>query len=172
MRTKLLVALLGCTLVLIMGLGSRAEAEHGLGAGVHYWVTLDKFEDADIDDKGFGGLISYQYLFGGLFRVEADLEILQEGFAGSTSTVYTPVGYLLLGRGIYGGVGIGMGYSDGEWADDPFYALRAGFDINILPKFYLDINANYRFINWRFDEVKEDIDLDTVTLGAVLRFAF
>ena len=172
MRTKLLLLLLSCTMILAMGLGSGAEAEHRLGAGVHYWTALDKFEEAEIDDKGFGGLISYQYLFAGLFRVEADLEILQEGFAGFTSNVYTPVGYLLLGRGLYGGVGVGMGYSDGKWANDPFFALRAGFDINILPKLHLDLNANYRFINWKFEEVKEDIDLDTVTLGAVLRFAF
>jgi Outer membrane protein beta-barrel domain len=172
MQKTILSILVCCTLLISMGTMSRTEAQHRLGAGVNYWVAVDKFEDEDLDDKGFGGIISYQYLFGGLFRVEADLEILQEGYAGARDTVYTPMGYFIIGRGLYAGLGLGLGYSGGEWADEPFYALRAGLDINILPKFYLDINANYRFIDWKFDELKEDIDLDTITLGAVVRFEF
>jgi Outer membrane protein beta-barrel domain len=172
MRKTILGTLICCALSMAMGTFSTTEAEHRLGAGVNYWVALDKFDEVDIDDKGFGGLLSYQYLFGALFRVEADLEILQEGYAGSRDTVYTPVGYFLIGRGLYGGLGVGLGYSGGEWADNPFFALRAGFDINFLPKLYLDLNANYRFIDWKFEELQEDIDLDTITLGAVLRFEF
>ena len=128
------VVLVCLAVLAALGTFSTAGAEHRLGAGVHYWVGLDKFDEEDLDDKGFGAVISYQYLFAALFRVEADLEILQEGYAGARSTVYTPVGYFLIGRGIYGGLGAGLGYSDGEWADQPFFALRAGLDINFLPK--------------------------------------
>ena len=53
------------------------------------------------------------------------------------------------------------------------FALRAGLDIEVLPNLRLDINANYRFLDW--DNVKEldkKINTDTITFGAAVRFAF
>lgn len=56
---------------------------------------------------------------------------------------------------------------------DPFFGLRAGFDIHLLPYIFLDINANYRFEDWDdISDVDEDISTDTITLGAAVRIQF
>ncbi len=149
-----------------------AETEHRIGGGVHYWIALDDIDVDDIDENGLAFIGSYQYRPNHFFTIEADLELLEEGYAGSDEMVIMPQAYLLLGRGIYGGVGVGTFYTDGDFADDPFFALRAGLDFEILPSIFLDIHANYRFENWDSDEIKEDIDSDTITLGAIVRFSF
>ena len=82
----------------------------------------------------------------------------------------TPLVYVLAGKGLYGGVGIGSEYSDGVFADTPLFALRVGFDVEVLPLVYLDLNANYRSQKWAIDQI--DIDTNTVTLGAVVRIEF
>jgi hypothetical protein len=62
--------------------------------------------------------------------------------------------------------------SDGDFADDPFYALRAGLNLELLPSVFVDISANYRFNDSaQFEGDDTDIDTDTVFLGAALRFA-
>ena len=38
--------------------------------------------------------------------------------------MWIPQGWALVGSVLYGGAGIGIGNFDGEWQDDPFYALR------------------------------------------------
>jgi len=67
----------------------------------------------------------------------------------------------------------GTYYFDGDFADSPFYLIRAGLDLQLAPRIYLDINGNYRF-----EELEgsgrgvEEIDTDVVTLGAAVRLAF
>ncbi|MGB5983966.1 MAG: hypothetical protein WBG37_01580 [Desulfobacterales bacterium] len=100
------------------------------------------------------------------------MEIFDKGYAGADESVWSPQAYFLIGKGLYGGVGVGINYSDGDFANDPFYALRAGIDLEILPSIFLDINANYRFEKWDFDRIEEDIATDTLTLGAILRYEF
>ncbi|HSO67327.1 MAG TPA: hypothetical protein VLP30_05670, partial [Desulfatirhabdiaceae bacterium] len=80
--------------------------------------------------------------------------------------------YLIIGSSLYAGLGIGIWYADDKFMEEPFYALRAGVDLEILPSVYLDINGNYRFNNWNYEEIKEDIDGDTITLGAIVRIEF
>ena len=64
-------------------------------------------------------------------------------------------------------------YTDGEFSDDPFFVLRAGFDIEVLPSLRLDLNANYHFTDFEsISTVDEDVDTDTITLGAMVRFEF
>ena len=75
----------------------------------------------------------------------------------------------MIGGTLYAGAGIGIYYSDGNWADEPFYMLRAGLDFPILPFLYLDINANYRA--GAFDELDE-AESDAITLGVSARFSF
>ena len=61
--------------------------------------------------------------------------------------------------------------ADGSFAEDPFYALKAGVNFELLPSFFLDISANYRFndaVEIRGEET--DIDTDSVFLGAAIRF--
>ncbi len=166
--------LLGWTL-LSFGLTLPATAgEHRIGAGLHYWQSIDQisddFPDVGIADDGLSQVVSYQYL-AGFIRFEAAAEYFSDGFQGSTDWAVAPQVYILAGRGIYGGVGVGATYSDAGfngWSE-PFFIGRAGFDFLILPKLHLDIHADYRFVDW---EELENYDSDTITLGATLRVGF
>ncbi len=172
MRNSLIaIALLG----LVAGSAAPAQAgEHRLGFGFHYWKTVDELQDEgfdDIDDSGLSEVFSYQYLPSPVLRWEIDVEYFDKGFGGATESAYSPQIFLLFGRGIYAGLGIGAIYSSGladDWSD-PFYAARAGFDLLLLPKIHLDINANYQFDAWK---QLDDVDTDTLTLGAIARFSF
>jgi hypothetical protein len=165
------IALLG----LAAGAATPAQAgEHRLGFGFHYWKTVDELQDDgfdDIDDNGVSEVLSYQYLPSPMLRWEIDLEYFDKGFGGATERAYSPQVFLLFGRGIYAGVGVGATYSSGladDWSD-PYYAAKAGFDLLLLPKIHLDINANYQFDAWN---QLDNVDTDTLTLGAIARFSF
>ena len=57
-------------------------------------------------------------------------------------------------------------------ADKPFFALKAGVNLELLPSTFVDISANYRFSDKEdLDDDNKDIDTDTVFLGAAFRFA-
>jgi len=152
--------------------GQESEPCHRLGVGVHYWAAIDDIDTNNIDETGFGYLISYQYLLHSLFRLEGDLEVVPNGYAGSDETVISPQVMAIIGSGIYGGVGMGVHYTDGEFGDAPYYAFRVGFDMQLLPSVYFDLNANYRFDEWDSGDIKEDINTDTVTLGLTIRVGF
>ncbi|PID76537.1 MAG: hypothetical protein CSB24_06135 [Deltaproteobacteria bacterium] len=141
-----------------------------LGGGVTYWRTIDDIDqDDEVDDDGFSFYASYQY-WGGLLGVEADLEFLPDKVGEDT---FAPQAFLLVGRGIYAGAGIGIEYRDGEFADEPFFALRAGLNLEVLPSIYWDIYGLYRFNDSaELDDDNTDIDTDTVFLGTAVRFGF
>lgn len=162
-----LIAAMG---LLVLAGSALAEGDHRVGVGAHYWTTVDDIDVRDVDEDGVSWLLSYQY-WPSVFGVEAAVEWFESGFAGSDEDVYAPQAYLLVGSLLYGAVGIGGYYSDGDWADNPFYAFRAGLNLQLLPRLFLDINANYRFEDWEGLE-GSDIDSDTITLGAVARMAF
>ena len=151
----------------------QAEAGTRIGAGLTYWHALDDVDFSDFDRDGASWFFSYQSRGAYLIGWEADLEFMPKGFMASPKTVYAPQAYVVAGTSIYGALGIGWYYSDGDWADEPFYALRAGMDFAVLPTIYLDLSANYRFTKWG-DLKDEDIDIDTDTLmlGAALRLGF
>lgn len=151
------------------GAYATPRAPHRFGVGANYWRTLDDIDFGDIDRDGFGYFLSYQYK-PTLFGLGVDLEMLPDRFG---SDAYAPQGYVLFGDVIYAGAGVGIVYTDDGFADDPFYSLRAGLDIPILPQFRLDIYGQYRFES-RHDLRDEDsrIDTDTVFLGAAGRFLF
>ena len=172
MKKILVIISLFCVLFFTLVQTSWAESSHRIGVGVRYWIAVDDIEADNIDEDGLAIIASYQYLLTEYLKFEADAEYLEEGYAGSDESVLSPQAYILIGKGLYAGAGIGINYSDGEFADDPFYALRAGIDLEILPSIYLDINANYRFEKWDFDEIEDDIDADTITVGAILRIQF
>jgi hypothetical protein len=146
--------------------------EHRIGGGAHYWRTIEDLDETDfeIDEDGLAYLASYQYVAGGFVKFEIDLEVFPDGIAGIDETTYAPQAFLLLGSGLYGGIGIGTFYVDSEFADDPFYVLRAGIDLELLPHLRLDVHANYHFTDFEsIETVDEDIDTDTLTIGAMLR---
>lgn len=155
----------------VVGAGVAQAGEYRLGGGANYWVALDDIdtEDVDVDENGIGYFISYQY-WETLLGIELDLEFLPDRFGESA---LAPQAFMLIGRSIYGGVGIGAVYHDGEFADKAFYALRAGFNFELLPGIYTDIYGTYRFNDTaELDNANTDIDTDTVFLGVAVRFSF
>lgn len=142
--------------------------EHRLGGGVNYWVALEDIDFEEVDDNGFSYLLSYQYL-PGMFTFQFDFELLPDRFG---ETAYSPQAFMLLGRSIYGGVGIGAEYRDGDFGDGPFFALRGGLNLELLPGIFWDIYTTYRFNDSaELDNAETDIDTDTLFLGTVVRIA-
>ena len=175
MNRRIGIVLLLCSGV-VAGLVSPVQAgNHRLGGGVHYWRTIDdiNIDDFQFDEDGLSFLGSYQYLFGEFFRIEGALEVFPDDFGAADDTVFAPQALLLLGAGIYGGLGIGTFVVDGTVGEDPFYLLRVGINLEVVPNLWLDINANYQFTDFNsIKTIDKDIDTDTVTLGAMLRVEF
>lgn len=161
-----------CGIMLFLGNTAMASTAHRLGAGVHYWIALENINLARVDEDGLAFVVSYQHQWAEFTKLEASLEVLNAGYAGANDMVLTPVAYFLLGRALYAGIGAGISYADGGFANSPFFALRTGLDLELLPAIYLDLHANYRFEEWGFDNIRHHIATDTVTLGAVVRLEF
>jgi hypothetical protein len=165
--------MVGVVGLVVCAQGVNAESDHRIGVGANYWKVLDDVDVHNIDEDGFSWMLTYQYRLAAMLKLEADLEMFPEGFQGIDSAVYAPEAYLVLGSTIYAAAGAGILYADGDFADDPFYALRAGLDLEILPQVFLDLNVNYRFAKTtNLSDVAENVDTDTMTLGAALRLAF
>jgi len=146
-----------------------ADSVQRLGAGVNYWSCIDDIDVDDVDEDGFSYFASYQFR-ATLIGLEADVEFLPDMFG---EDAIAPAGYLLVGKAIYAAAGIGIVNFDGEWAEEPFYALRAGLDLEVLPSIFLDVSASYRFNSeTKLDDAIDDIDTDTVFLGAAVRLGF
>lgn len=156
---------------LAAGGAPAAAAEHRFGLGVNYWRALDDVvaDDFDLDEDGLAPYLTYQLRPAGLFSFEVNLEYFERGFGGSTAEAYSPQLYVLIGHGLYGGVGIGVTYSSDlpDDVSDPFYAARIGYVLTLVPRIHLDINLNYRA--GTFDTLDE-ASSDTITLGAAVRF--
>jgi len=160
--------------VVAVACGARAEGPaFFFGGGAHYWKTIDELkEETGLDDSGFSWMASAQVGPSEWVKVEGDLEVFPQGFAGSEDTVFGPQAFLVIGSGLYAAGGIGVYYNsdlEDKWSD-PFYVVRAGINIEVLPRIWLDVNANYEFFDWEsVKDLRQNIDTDTVTVGAVLR---
>ncbi len=164
---RLLMTILVLGLGLVLFAADLQAGEHRIGAGANYWIAVDDIDDDDIDDDGFSYFVSYQHWWD-FVGLEVDLELLPDRFG---ETAYAPEAYVLFGSTIYGGAGIGIINTDDDFADEPFFALRVGLNLELLPKVFVDISANYRFNDTEELENDEtDIDTDTVFLGAAVRF--
>jgi hypothetical protein len=160
-------------LILALSATLAPAQQNRIGAGAHYWKTLDKIDSEHFDESGLGWVVSYQRKGGEWTKLELDLEILPDGYGGSTNTAYSPQLFLLIGKGVYVGAGVGIDYLNDEFADEPFYILRLGFDVPLLPSLFLDVNANYQFLEFKdIKTLDETIDTDVITLGAQLRLEF
>lgn len=161
-----------CIWMMVVGLATaltaaRAESNHRIGVGANYWVALEDL-DNDFDDSGLSYLVTYQYR-AGLLSLQLDAEYLADLYA---EDAYAPAAYLVVGSAIYAAAGVGIYNFDGDWADDPFFALKAGLDLELLPNIHLDIGASYRFESTvDFDDALDEIDTDTVFLGVAVRLA-
>ncbi len=155
------------SLLFLVCVNTQAYAgTHRLGGGVNYWVAVEDVDFENIDDNGLSYLVSYQY-WPSLIGLEADLEILPDKYG---ETAFAPEVFILLGRSIYAGVGVGIEFRDSEFAEEPFFALRVGLNLELLPAISLDIYGLYRFNDTaELDNLRENIDTDTVFLGAMVR---
>ena len=172
MRKVLFVAAVAFSLAWLASAPAALAGSHRLGVGANYWKTVNNLDSTDItnfNEDGLSWLASYQYVPTGFFKLEADLEYYPN-LEEDGNTFWSPEAFVLVGGTIYAGVGIGTYYSDGIFNKTPFYMLRAGLDFAILPFLSLDINANYRFDDWSSFSTN-DLNTDTIRLGAALRFA-
>lgn len=163
---RMLLAVVICGM--IVASQAAFAGTHSLGAGARYNTSVGNIS-GDFDKDGLSWLVSYQYAFT-LLKLEADVEILPTSLTGADKMMLYPQAYALLGGLIYGGLGIGVSYYDGDFGNDPIYNLRAGLDMGIIPDtLRLDINANYGFTD--FDQIK-DFDADNITIAALVRYSF
>lgn len=146
-----------------------ADDAHRLGGGATYWTAVDDVDIDNIDDNGSSFFASYQY-WPSMLGFELDLEVMPDKYGENT---FSPQAFVLFGKAIYAGAGIGIDNRDGDFAEEPFFALRAGLNLEILPSIYWDIYGTYRFNDSAdLDSERKDIDTDTVFLGTAMRFAF
>lgn len=157
----------------------RADSSNRIGVGVNYWKTVENLgddikNDNGIDEDGFSYLVSYQYVPVMFLRLEAGVEMFPTDFTGGSDPIWAPQGFIMTGVGpVYGGAGIGIYFTDGEFADAPFYMVRAGLEFELLPRIFLDLNANYRIDDWeKIKEFADTVGTDTIRLGAAVRFGF
>jgi hypothetical protein len=140
----------------------------GLGVGIHYLRTLGDINDnEEWNPDAIGFIGSYQFGLGPV-TVEGDLEWIPD-YGGTGNSLLEPSAWGLLGGLIYGGAGVGIGYIDGDWVDDPFYALRLGVNVGLFG-LGLDVFGTYRFQNANDLGDFEADDLNSATFGAILRF--
>lgn len=161
---KLVLGLIAAALLAVPSVNAGSSR---LGGGVNYWTSIDDIDTDNIDDSGFGYVITYQNKSEAL-GLGLDFEILPDRFGDEA---YAPQAYLTLGKAIYAGAGIGIVYSNEDFAEDPFYSFRAGLDLEIVPNVSLDLYGQYRFESQsQLEDDDTNIDTDTVFLGAGLRF--
>jgi hypothetical protein len=155
-----------CCVFTLLSFARPAQAS-SIGAGLHYLRAVSDFDEVEnIEKNNFGiiGSLQLQFL---ILTLEGNAEYVFD-YLGSDEGLFEPSAYALIGGLIYGGAGIGIGHFDGDWQDDPFYALRAGVEIP-FGGISLDAYGTYRF---QKDDELEDLtgdDLDTITLAAVIR---
>jgi len=148
---------------------TTATAETRLGGGVNYWTSVKDLDFDDLDKNGFAYFVSWQKR-SDLLGFDLTLERMPDRF---DSSAWAPQGYVILGRRLYAAAGAGITYADSSFADEPFFALKAGLDLQVIPGLAVDISANYRF-NDRAELRDRDtkISTDTVFLGAAVRLVF
>lgn len=169
--TRHLLTALGALFLVCLLPAWVAAAEHRIGVGVLYFDATDDLGNGGIEvqSDGAAGVLSYQYRPEGLLKFELDLEFAPDGYAGSNESTISPVAWVLVGKGLYVGAGVGISFASDFEDDvsDPFFAARVGFNLTLLPRTRLDINANYRAN--AFSDLG-GADSDAITLGAILRF--
>ncbi len=165
MKHTLLFAL-SC-LLLSLGALRAEDGNHYLGLGVNYWQVIDDIDVDDIEEEGFSYIAAYRY-DAGLLALQTEVEVFPEDYAGAPKNVLSPQALLILGESLFVAAGAGIQYSDGEFADEPYFLLRAGLSLIGLGPVQIDFHASYLFSDAGAFDV-DDIDTDTVTLGAMFR---
>lgn len=156
--------------VILCGMSLSVQAGSSLGLGAKYFQTIDDL-DQPFEEKGLAPVLSWRAEMAALLSLQVEAVLYPDEYAGSPKDVLSPQAFLLVGQGLYAGLGVGTLFADGEFADSPFFVARAGLDLALFPALHLDLNANYEFSDWDgINELDDNVDTDTVTLGAALRF--
>lgn len=144
-----------------------------IGVGANYWVALDDAVDKSFDEDGLGWMISARYMATPYFGFGLELERSPDNYVALEEPMYCPAAYLILGKGLYAGLGAGTYIYDGDFIEDIFYGLRVGLAVELLPAVVVDINLNYRVDSWgEMKDVKDNVDTDNVILGGAVRLKF
>jgi hypothetical protein len=166
---RIVVLVLAVCVFLIGGVAEDALCGHRFGGGLHYLRTVGDIKDVpEWDPDAVGILGSYQFAPPLFLAFEFDVEWLPN-YGGTDESLIEPQAWVLTSGLIYGGGGIGIGYINSDWQENPFYALRLGVNV-VLLSLNVDVFATYRFQSTGELEGFGTKDLDTVTLGAVVRF--
>ena len=163
--------------VLLAALPGTAPAGNNfeIGIGANYWYSIEEAKDNDFDRDGLGWMVSGRIFLSDFFSIGLELEQAPKNFLFiEDDDLYMPAAYALIGNILYAGLGIGDYYYDGDFSGEVWYALRAGFKIPLITRsLVLDVNVNYRVDDWEgIKKAKDDIDGDTLMVGAALRLAF
>ncbi len=150
-----------------------ADSNFQIGVGANYWVAVEDAIDDSFDEDGLGWMISSRYMFTPYFGLGLELERSPDNYIQLEEPIYCPAAYLIVGKGLYGGLGVGTYFYDGEFIEDVFYALRVGLAVEIVPHLILDLNVNYRVDKWSgIKEADDNIDTDNVLFGGAVRLMF
>lgn len=170
MRTLSKMTLLLFAVLIVAGTSGVARADHSIGGGIHYLRNLGDLKTSGgptFDQNSFSLLASGQTSLV-MLRLEADVEYIFD-YIGTGHPMWQPEAWVLTSGLIYAGAGIGIGYTDGDWQKDPFYALRAGVNLG-LAGFGVDAFASYRFQNDSAIKSLTGDDLNSITFAAIARF--
>lgn len=168
MTKRLYILLFTASLAYSSATSLFAEGASSLGLGASYFTAIDNLS-SEVDENGFSYFVSYQYR-PGFIGIEANFEVLPDVFGVDA---IAPSAYVVIGQTLYVAAGIGMIRYDGEWADDPFYGLKLGLNLNLTENIVIDVFGNYQ-VSSSVDlgDAVDEIDTDTVFLGAAVRFGF
>jgi hypothetical protein len=170
---------ISCWLAALMALALALPSLHAdesnfqIGIGVNYWVALEDAVDESFDEDGLGWMISARYMATPYFGIGLEVERSPDNYVQFEEPMYCPAVYLILGKGLYAGFGVGTYFYDGDFIEDVFYALRVGVATEIVPHVILDINVNYRADEWSgIKNADDEVGTDNVILGGAVRFMF
>jgi len=157
-------------IALFVSFAGTAHAGHSLGVGVHYLRNLgDITDDGAVDlNQNSASLLGSFKSGAGPLKVDGQVEYIFD-YIGTGHEMWQPSVWGLFGNTLYGGVGMGIGYTNNEWQTNPFYALRAGVNLP-LAAMGLDLYATYNFQSDKELENLTGEDLDSMTFAAILRF--
>lgn|SRR5262245_47194511 len=167
---------LGCSAViaaaLLVAAVGTARAGRTIGGGIHYLRNLGDITNTgtiDLDQNSYSLLGSVKGDLG-MLKVDGQVEYIFD-HVGTGHEMWQPSAWLLAGGMLYGGGGIGIGYTNGAWQANPFYALRAGAEVP-LGGLALDAYATYQFQSDAELKNLTGEDLDSITFAAIVRFGF
>lgn len=148
------------------------RAESSLGIGPRVFRTVDSLPH-QYTEMGAGAFINWRTYWTDLISGQVELALYEDGFAGAPQEVVAPQAFLLLGRDFYAGFGAGILFSDGDLADKPFLALRAGYQWPWGEYLMVDLNATYEYGEWEgVTKFSPKEECDTISIGLGLRLNF